>query len=156
MRAGATRMNSMAVILLASITLTMKAAGGPSQAGNVEQKAQGRHPSGLMARITLPDGASRTVKIEGVGCSLSICSRVVIKGKNEGESLVPRRLDSIEAIKDTTDGDALLVLKDGTRQRLSLVRDFRVLYFETQSGRTEKLDLAEVKSIEFVAPARSQ
>lgn len=156
MRAGTTRMNNLAVVVLASMTVTMKAASGRSQVGNVEQETRAGHPSALVARVTLRDGASRTVNLEGVGCSMSICSRVVIKGKNEGESLVRRRLDSIAAIKDTTEGDALFVLKDGTLQRLSLVRDFRVLYLEMRSGGTEKLDLAEVKSIEFVAPARSR
>ena len=156
MRAATIRMSRIAVIVLAFITCTVKGASGPSQIANVEQETRGGHLSGLMARVTLPDGSSRTVKLEGVGCSRSICSRVVIKGYGEGGSQVQKWLDSIETIKDTTEGDAFFVLKDGTQQRLSLVHDFRVLYIANRSGGTEKLDLAKVKSLEFVAPVRSR
>jgi hypothetical protein len=107
-----------------------------------------------MAKITLPDGATRMVKLEGVGCAVSICSRTVIKGKTEGDSLVRTWLDSLAAIKDTTVDAAVFVMKDGTEQRRSLVTDFRVLYLANRLGETEKLDLAKIKSIEFFAPER--
>lgn len=93
-------------------------------------------------------------KIEGLGCSAAICSRVAIKGKTEGDSLSTFWLDSIAAIRDTTERDALIVMKNGTSRRVSLVTDFRFLYFADRSSIPEKLDLGKIKSIEFPASAR--
>ena len=59
-------------------------------------------------------------------------------------------LDSIAAIKDTTESNALLVMKNGAEERMSLVTDFRVLYLANQSRSSEKLDLAKIKSLEFL------
>lgn len=144
MRINTLRMSCIAAVLLVPIAFTMN---GTSEA------PQG-HASGLTAKITLPDGTSRTARLQGVGCPVAICSRVVIKGKAKGDSLVRTWLDTIAAIKDTTADDALFVKKDGTVERLSLVKDFRVLYVADRVGGTEKLDLAKVKSIEFLAPAK--
>jgi hypothetical protein len=78
-----------------------------------------------------------------------------MKGKAERGSLVTTPLDTIATIKDITRDHALFVLKDGTQQRLSLVPDFRVLYVPNPDGsRTEKIDLATLKSIEFIARAK--
>jgi hypothetical protein len=104
------------------------------------------HTLGLTAKITLPDGTIRMARIEGLGCSASICSRVAIKGKAGGDSLTTIQLDSIAAIRDTTEKDALLVMKNGTEQRVALVKDFRVLYL----GSPEKLDLGKIRSLEFL------
>ena len=109
---------------------------------------------GLTARITLPDGATRMVQLEGVGCSSAMCSRTLLKAKTTRDVLAPTRLDAIASIKETTVDDALFVLKDGTRQRMSLVTDFRVLYVANPSGVSEKLDLSKVKSLEFLTPAK--
>jgi hypothetical protein len=100
------------------------------------------------------DGATRTVKLEGVGCARSICSRTAIKAKTQADSLVRTWFDSLAAIKDTTASDALFVLKDGTSRRMSLVNDFRVLYLATSLGGTDRLDLARVRAVEFFAPER--
>ena len=140
------RMGWIAIGLLAPITFMSGANGPPS----VEQG----HLSGMTARITLPNGVTRTVKLEGVGCTASICSRTAIKGKGEHDALVRAWFDSIAAIKDTTESDALFVMKDGTQRRMSLVTDFRVLYLANPSGAAEKLDLAKAKSIEFLSPGR--
>ena len=137
------RTSCIAVVLLVPM-FTMKGASEPQQ----------RHSSGLMAKITLPDGTSRTARLEGVGCPVSMCSRVAIKGKAKGDSPVRAWLDTIAAIKDTTADDALFVRKDGTEQRLSLMQDFRVLYLANRNGGTEKLDLTKVKSLEFLTPAK--
>jgi hypothetical protein len=134
-----------AVALLSQVAITVSGASGPSK---VEQG----HLSGLMAKITLPGGATRTVRLEGVGCAASICSRTTIKGRTGHDALQSTWLDSIAAIKGTTEADALLVMKDGTERRLSLVTDFRVLYVRNGSGAAEKLDLAAVKSVEFTSP----
>ena len=141
------RIISLAVALLSPATFGARGAREPSDAG------QG-HLSGLGARITMADGSGRVARLEGVGCSASICSRTLIKGRTDRETLVKTWLDSIAAIKDTTVDDALFVLKDGTERRLSLVSDFRVLYLANPLGGREKLDLARVKSVEFLAPPK--
>ncbi len=102
----------------------------------------------LGAKLTSLKGASRAIVLDGVGCSVSMCSRVVIKGKSESGSLVEIPLDTIASIKDSD----VFVMKDGAERRLSLVPDFRVLYFTNSNGGTEKIDLAKIKSIEFLAP----
>jgi len=108
--------------------------------------------TGLLARITLPNGTSRTLELEGVGCSISICSRTVIKGQAKDGSLVEIHLDTLAAIKRATSGGASFVLKNGTELHLSLLRDFRVLYVANRANRqgVEKIDLATVKAIEFL------
>lgn len=110
--------------------------------------------SGLTAKITLPDGAVRTARLQGVGCSLSICSRTILKAKYERDPLVSTPLDTIATIRETTANDAVFTLRDGAVRRMSLVKDFRVLYLANPGGGTEKLDLAKVKAVEFLAPGK--
>jgi hypothetical protein len=141
------RIISLAVALVSPVTFAVRGASEPSE------DRQG-HLSGLTARITMADGSSRMARLEGVGCSASICSRTVIKSRAESESMVKTWLDSIAAIRDTTASDALFVLKDGSARRLSFVTDFRVMYLANRLGGTEKLDLARVKSVEFQAPSK--
>lgn len=112
-------------------------------------------PAVWNARLILPDGSSRLVELEGVGCTQSICSRTHISGKAEHGASAAIAFDGIaviqnDPIRNTTSDTALFVLKDGTRQQMSLVADFRVLYFLDESGRPQKLDLAAVKSLEFL------
>jgi hypothetical protein len=107
-------------------------------------------PAPLTARLTSPDGVSRTITLNGVGCTASICSRVVIKGKSEDGSMVEIPLATIASIK----GSDVFVMKDGVERRLSLVKDFRVLYFTNPDGGTGKVDLTKIKSIEFLAPGK--
>lgn len=141
------RMGCIAIGLLTPLALTVKGASGRPP---VEQG----HMSGMTAKVTQLDGVTRTVKLEGVGCSASICSRTAIKGKSAHDAIVETWFDSIAAITDTTDKDALFVMRDGAQRRMSLMTDFRVLYVTNPSGVAEKLDLAKVKSIEFLAPSR--
>jgi hypothetical protein len=110
------------------------------------------HAYQLGARITLRRGTTRTVTLQGVGCSQSICSRTAIKGR-DGHELVREWLDSLAEIKDTTHDQATFVSKNGGAQRLSLVKDFRVLYVETENG-TEKVHLESVRSVEFLNAQR--
>lgn len=142
------RIGSLTASFLAIVPFTTGVS-APTTGPDVEP-AQVR-PSGLMTRITMRDGATRTVKLEGVGCAQSICSRTAIKAKTEGGSLARTWFDSLAAIRDTTANDALFVLKDGTSHRMSLVNDFRVLYLATRLGGTERLDLAKVRTVEFSA-----
>jgi hypothetical protein len=144
----------IAAALLIPIAISVNGAGRPSQVADGSQESHQEQSSGLTAKITWRDGATRNVTLEGVGCSASICSRVAIQAKAERDSLVRTPFESIAAIKDTTEHDALFVLKDGTERRLSLLTDFRVLYLTNESRASEKLDLAKVKSIEFLAPGR--
>jgi len=135
------------LVAIASFT---SGANGPSQATSVDQVSANHHLSGLMARITMRDGTTRTVKLEGVGCTQSICSRTAIKAKSESNSVVRTWFDGLAAIQDTTPRDALFVMKDGTSKRMSLLTDFRVLYLANRLGGLERLDLGALKSIEFV------
>jgi len=113
--------------------------------------------SSIVARMTLANGSSRTVTLEGVGCSEAICSRVAIRGIASGDSRATRTwLDTITTIKDISSEDALFVLKDGTARRLSVVHDNRFLYFVHQNGVGGKIDLAGVKSVEFLARASTR
>jgi hypothetical protein len=132
----------LAVVLLSPFTFEVR--------GSKEswKDAQG-HLSGLTARITMRDGAIRVAKIQGMGCTASICSRTLIKGKTNRESAVTVWLDSISAVRETTSADALFVLRDGSRRRLSFVPNFRILYLDTLLGIGEKLDLSSVQSLEF-------
>ena len=109
----------------------------------------------LVARMTLANGSSRTVSLEGVGCSEEICSRVAVRSRREGDSRVTNTwLDTIAAIKDITSDGALFVLKNGTFRRLSVVHDNRFIYFADQQGAEKKIDLAGIQLIEFLAPDR--
>ena len=149
------RVGSIAACLFAVIPFTNGASGPSSAIDGFGQSTQG-HVSSLVARITMHNGATRAVKLEGVGCSQSICSRTAIKAKTASDTLVRTWFDSLAAIKDIRAGDALFVLKDGRSHRMSLINDFRVLYLANQLGGTEKLDLATVRSVEFLTPLSSK
>jgi hypothetical protein len=105
--------------------------------------------------MTRANGASQTITLEGVGCSEALCSRVAVRGTAEDDLQVTKTwLDTIAAIRDITSKDALFVLKNGTARRLSVVHDNRFLYFADQHGEEKKIDLAGIKSIEFLASSR--
>jgi hypothetical protein len=125
-------------------------------AGHRAVPAEASADSGpLVARMTLANGSSRTVSLEGVGCSEAMCSRVAVRSRPEGDSRVTKTwLDTIAAIKDITSDGALFVLKNGTSRRLSVVHDNRFIYFADQHGAEKKIDLAGIQSIEFLAPGR--
>ena len=144
MKYATIRMVCIAAVLLGD-TSAMKLAASPVNSASPV----------LVARMTMLDGTTQEAALEGVGCSVSICSRVVIKGKSETGSLVTTPLDTIAAIKEISRDHAVLVLKDGKQQRLSLVTDFRVLYLSDRTGRSSgKVDLAAIKSIEFTPRAK--
>ena len=143
------RIGSLAASLLAVVSFT-NGSGGPAAAIDQDQQSGSRHLSGLMAKVTMRDGATRTVKLEGVGCARSICSRTAFNAKLQTDSRVRTWFDSLAAIKDITASDALFVLKDGTSRRMSLVNDFRVLYLANSLGGTDRLDLAKVNALEFL------
>ena len=111
--------------------------------------------SGIIAKVTLPDGTTHMANLEGVGCPTAICSRVAIKAQAKGDAAVTTRFDALASIQDANAEDALFVLKNGIAQRRSLVWDFRVLYLANPSGGSDKLDLATIKSIEFLPAGKS-
>jgi hypothetical protein len=121
--------------MLAPVTMTISAANRVAQ----------ETTTALTVKLTQRNGASRVVKLEGVGCTVSICSRTHIQGTADS---IP--FEALHAIQDSTPNRVLLVLKNGVRQPIQLVKDFRVLYFQNELGRSEKLDLAEVRSLEFL------
>jgi hypothetical protein len=109
----------------------------------------------LVARMTMANGGTQTITLEGVGCSEALCSRVAVRSRPEGDSRVTKTwLDTVAAIKDISADGALFVLKNGTSRRLSVVHDNRFIYFADQRGAEKKIDLAGIQSIEFSAPGR--
>jgi hypothetical protein len=106
--------------------------------------------SSLTAKLTSLNGTSRAIVLDGVGCSVSMCSRVFIRGRSQDGSQEQILLNTIASIKD----GKVFTLKNGSERHLSLVPDFRVLYFTNPDGDTEKIDLTKIKSIEFLAPAK--
>jgi hypothetical protein len=118
------------------------------------------HSSNLVAKITMPDGGVRTVIVQGVGCAVNMCSRAAVRSKEAADirlaTLGLHRetltwLDSIAAIKDITNNDASFVLKDGSERRLSIVDGNRFFYFGDRYFGSGKIDVAKVRSIEFVS-----
>ena len=137
-------------IVLVSIAFVLQGAATPRPDNSAEQLSAAHLP-GMVARVTQPNGSARTVTMDGVGCSMSICSRVVIKGKDASGKLVGTPLDSIASINVATKDMAVLMMKDGTERHLALVPDFRVLYVTDRSGVNERIDMAKIRSVEFLA-----
>jgi hypothetical protein len=115
------------------------------------------HSSNLRAEITMPDGSSRSVVIQGVGCIVSMCSRVAARSTESSAQLaafgrhkeMSTWLDSLAAIKDITKSDALFVFKDGSTRRLSIAKGNRFFYFANAHFGSGKIDVMKVQSIEF-------
>jgi hypothetical protein len=144
---------SIAVLLLGT-TFILNAVGGTLKPLDVTDSPSSGHSAGLTATITLLNGTTRTIKLDGVGCSVSICSRVFITGKDQRNSDTRIWLDTLSAIKEITGNRALFVLSDGTAQQLSLLPDFRVIYVANQNGGTERIDLSKIKSLDVLPPTR--
>jgi len=142
-------------IRVAALATALSVIGGAGAASFAPASAAGeeaQHASSLTAKITLLNGASRTVALEGVGCTASICSRVAVDSRKPGDPVITKTwLDSIATIKDVTKDDALFVFRDRTQRRLAVIPLNRVLYIKSQSGRDEKINLATIKSLEFIS-----
>lgn len=131
---------------------------GFSSSAALPTKLEG-HSSALAAKITSRDGASRTATLQGMGCPVSMCSRVAVKSRVVGDSRLTAIglhrelntwLDSIAAIKEITSDDALFVFKDGTARRLAVISGNRILYIASYFG-SEKINLADVRTLEFIS-----
>ena len=128
-------MNKLALLLLIPVAFAVNDAG---------------QSQGFAARITLPDGTVGTATLEGFGCPQDICSRIVMKGKNEDNQWVSFPIHSIAAIENSsTQGTMVVMMKDGARQRISLVTNFRIAYLANLLF-PQKVDLTRIKSLEFV------
>ncbi len=143
MKMTALRATGIAVLLM-STSLAMK-----QEPASILQSENTPAP-GLATRITMLDGTVQIARLEGFGCSRSICSRVVIKGRPLGRGPASFALDHLSVIKIAGKNRALLVLDDGSEETLSLLNDFRVLYLDDPSS-SRRLDLSAVRSIEFLA-----
>jgi hypothetical protein len=107
----------------------------------------------MMVRLTQADGSSRTVALEGVGCSESICSRVVVISRAEGDAgAISTPLDTVAVITNIRDDKAQFVFRDGTMKRLSVVPWNRVFYVHGGAG-SETIDLAQLSLVEFLPEA---
>ncbi len=106
--------------------------------------------SARVVRLVLRDGASRIVRLEGVGCDETICSRVAIGTRTIGNVSVNRtQFGEIAAVQDICDDEAVFVFKNGARRHMSIVRDNRVLYVIDADGRPQKINLGRLVSIDF-------
>src|SRR5580692_4812043 len=96
----------MGVGVLAPVTMTIRGANRGAKVGETISAPDAHSPT-LTARLALFHGESRLVTIEGVGCTQSICSRTLIKGRAGHEafehpgSLDSIAFDAIDAIQNT-------------------------------------------------------
>jgi hypothetical protein len=107
-----------------------------------------------IVRVTLRDGTVRTAKLKGVGCPIAVCSRVAFKGVQQDHSIVPQDFEKLGVIRDITTHAASFIARDGSKKRLTLLYDFRILYLEGSPGEERRIDLGEVESVEFSGAAR--
>jgi hypothetical protein len=143
----------MSLGLLISLTSAINGLSDTLKSGRTPKQVE-THASGLAARVTFSDGTDRTVTLEGVGCSSAICSRLFIEARSNDESVVRMWIDTLSGVRDIRPASALFVMKDGTQRRLSLITDFRVLYVNQGSTRTQKLDLSKIQSLEMLSLAK--
>ena len=139
----------MKILQIGCVAMVLSIPAFTSGGASLPSQVEG-HRSGMTARVVAADGTIRTVRLEGWGCSESMCSRVFIRSKGESGALLRTWFDSLASIRDATATGALFIMRDGTERRLSFVTDFRVLYLSNRIAGTEKLDLARIRSIEFV------
>jgi len=139
------------------VSLVLTAAWGLAADTNLattnDQTRSGVGHTSRAAHVTMRDGTCRDVALEGVGCPVAICSRVAIRSRAAGASLTQTNFDDISALEGINSAEVVLVLKDGSKQRRSVVSDNRVLYVTTADGRKEKIDLGAIESLNLLPPA---
>jgi hypothetical protein len=108
------------------------------------------HRSSLRAMVTMASGTTRNITLEGVGCTESLCSRVLATDV-KADSVWLDGLASVREISHNADGPvtAIFTFRDGAERQVSVSRWNRVLYVQGSFGRTEKLDLASLTRIDF-------
>jgi hypothetical protein len=100
--------------------------------------------------LTTVDGTARTVTLQGVGCSISMCSRVRAKDATNDDVWLDG-LSSVRQISHDSHGSvqAIFRFRNGAERQASLVEGNRILYIRDGFRSTEKLDLASLTSIDF-------
>ena len=108
------------------------------------------HRSSLRAKATMADGTERTITLEGVGCTSSMCSRVAVSVKTDSVWL--DGLASVRDISADTNGsvNAKFNFKDGSKRSASIGTGNRILYVNGHFGRFEQLDLGMLTKLEFL------
>jgi hypothetical protein len=139
--------------IVMSMALLATANSNPLETSRDAQHGAENHAAGFTAKITMVDGTTRQMDIQGVGCSAALCSRVFILAKTHGGSRTTIWFDRIATINHLSEDTALFLMKDGTEQHVTLIPDFRVLYVSARNGRTEKLDLRTIKSLQILPSA---
>jgi hypothetical protein len=130
-------------LILVSLVFAASAVAIPRQGFTGETRA---------LRLILRDGSSKVVQLSGVGCDESLCSRVAVRGRVDGDARVTATwFDTIAEIHDVRRDQVAMTLKDGTTRHLAIIPDNRVIYFVDQRGREQKLALSNVRSAEFLA-----
>jgi len=124
---------------------------GNASLASISQQREQSHRSLLHARITLANGADRAVTLEGVGCNVSMCSRVAIR-TTKVDSVWLDGLTSVTGIAAGDDAGpvkAIFHFRNGAERETSITSGNRVLYLRGRFGLTEKLDLGSVVKIDF-------
>jgi hypothetical protein len=120
------------------------------------------HISPLMAKITYESGTVRTVMVLGlVNAGGNSYHTHAVVFKDEAESQVTLFLDTISVIKKPNEEDAIFVLKSGKERKLwynveccDASQKARCLVTWNDDGGNEKIDMARLQQVEFLAPAR--
>jgi hypothetical protein len=115
--------------------------------------ASGARSAATMIRVVPRTGSPYVRALDGIGCSQAICSRVFVRAlvaDDEGTAVQRIRFDTVAAIEMLGGGDARVRFNDGTSRRVLVAADNRVLYLIDDAGRTKRLDLGNVVSIEFL------
>ena len=117
--------------------------------GIASVEANAGHKTSLPAVLTMADGTTKAVTLEGVGCTASMCSRVRAR-ENDSDSIWLDGLTSIRQIHDANGAvQATFGFKNGIEREGSIVQDNRILYVSRWLGSPEKLDLASIHRIDF-------
>jgi hypothetical protein len=109
------------------------------------------HQSSLPIRVLMLNGVERTVTLEGVGCPVSMCSRVRVRN-TEVANVWLDGVARVSGIRDTASGTvkAVFNFKSGVESQESVVAGNRVLYVKDARGQHEKLDLASIRQSSFL------
>ena len=111
--------------------------------------------SSRVVKLTLRNGTTQTITLDGVGCSARLCSRIAVAAKATDDPRINSiPLDTIAAVTDIRGDGALFVFKDGTKRRLSVIHDNEVFYTSKRGGPGAKINLVQVQAVEFIGSAR--
>ena len=117
--------------------------------GIASVEANAGHKTSLPVVLTMADGTTKAVTLEGVGCAASMCSRVRAR-ENNSDSIWLDGLTSIRQIHDANGGvQATFAFKNGIEREGSIAQDNRVLYISHWLGNPEKIDFTRIHRMDF-------